>query len=286
MYERDEEVIVLKRMTTLLIVVAVLAVAGLIWYKGMQEEDLAFSVHDLNWNDVAGMNEKIFEAFYTDSPHVYDAQIASVGYLDIVLDFFRDNLDYLSDTLVEGDLAFKMHFTGITGEEKFLGDIPSSVFQGNNNEFIVYFNFPRALDTEFINALNDAGWEWAIAENPDAHNEEIMTLSEVDWDLLLAEYDTSIFNITLEGSREEDYYNIVDFNPEDSEFLLILEFLKQNQNDFSGTESEAYKYIGGINLNGFNDEEPLVTVIFFMNEQPVSQLVELIGEEAWERARR
>ena len=273
-----------KKKIVLLVVVGVLIGAVFIWRDGTTEE--TFSVHDLNWDDYEGMNEQVMGAFYTDSPHVYDASVGGIGYHEVIFRFFRDNLDFVSDRQRGNDLGYRVHFTNITGEESFLGNIPPSVWEENAGEFELNFYFDRSLSQEFWDVLIEASREYAMALNPDAFNEVRITLAEVDWDALRDGYEEQILSIVLEGSMENSDFHRGFFRSGRDNLPVIFQFLEDYQEFFSDSIDEEYKYTGIIHFIQINEEDPLIDARFYMNEELSRRLMDVIGEEAWEAARR
>jgi len=262
-------------------------ILGLIWYSSADGDDLAFSVHDLNWDDIEGMNNHVAVAFYSNPPHVHNASLAPIGHMQELLNFFKSNQDLIRDSAQDDDLEFKVRFTRVTGEEKFLGYVPPSVWQENSGEFELSFHFDSSLIESFLEALNASNDAYVRAENPDAFNEEIITLAEVDWEVLREDYEGEIFAVIIQGIvGVGEYFNIADFNIAHDALPVILEFLEDNQNEFRNAGDLAYTYQGTIHFWQNDDSEPRIMAPFFMDEALNRRLMEAIGDEAWEQARR
>ena len=258
--------------------VAVLGLGFLLW---IQLNRSSISVHDLNWDDYEGMNERIIRMTYTDPPFVEDMYVESIGHLEVILRFFGENQDLIRDRVEGDDLSLSLIFTDIQGTEVFLNGHEVE----ENFEMRVYFD--RSIQHEFFDVLNEASRSYARAQNPQAFNEKEIILSDIDWDFLKENYETEIFSVVLEGPMlGDDYFNTADFEVVEFELASILDFLYEYQQEVSIIENNEYRHMGRIVFKRIDNEDPLTRSIFFMNEQQIRELMDIIGEEDWERARR
>jgi len=278
----------MKKIIMGLAIVGVLVVAVFIWQRNVA--GASFSVHDLNWDYYEEMNERGFEVFYSNPPHVYDASLLPIGHMQELLRFFRDNQDLIRDSRQGDDLDFTLRLRNITGNEEFLGNIDwEQIVEEREDEILeIRFYFDRSLLTGFLEALNASNDDYVRAINPDAFNEERITLSEVDWDALRDDYESEISAILIQGGAAEDSnfdFDMARFESGRDDLSVILEFLEVNQGDFHSVENSEYTYQGTIHF-WTDDDEPRLMSTFFMDEALNRRLMEAIGEEAWERALR
>ena len=259
----------------------ILLIGGALWLLSHDENDeLLFSVHDLDWDDIHQLNEYIFEAFYTDSPHIYNAQMAGLGYLYPVLEFLKENLNYVRDIPVDNELSFKVHLSDITGNENFWGNVDYSKTRNDGVLFELVFYFDRALDLEFFDALRQAGRLRAIAENPDSFNEIRITLAEVDWENVFGENKLYVQSLSLEIPSSNDRgFEIAIFNNESDKFYEALRFIYVNQNYISYQENSVNRFIGVINFVRQNDNSPPLLTRFYVDEAFGERFIEKIGLE-------
>ena len=276
-----------KKIVVLILVLLVLVVVGLRRDRGESvEEVIEFSVHDLNWEDIEGMNARASRAFYSNPPYVYDASLIPIGHLEGLLEFFRDNADLIRDEGERDDFDFTLHFTSIVGEEVFLGNLPSELWE-RTGDFELRFYFDRSLEMEFLDVLNAANRSYLRTQNPGAFDEHI-TLLEVDWEELREDYGLYVSSLHLirgemdwEIFREKEDFWFGIFLPEYDDLSVILTFLEENQTSLSGVETEEFIYSGSLHFERTSENEPREIVVFFMTEAQNQALMEAMGEEAW-----
>jgi len=287
-----------------LIIVGVLIVGVIIWQSNdypdndqmednnqMETEEPVgdgFSVHDLNWDYYEEMNKHIVDASFTNPPYVVDDDVHGVGYLTVVLRFFRENLNEVSDNQIGRRISLKLHFSGITGDENFLSELSPSVWQENNDGFILNFYFDRTLERECVDSLKEAGWERFAAENPEQIDQRI-TLAEFDWDALREDYETYIIGFVFEGLQleGENFNEFVEFYVSTSgsdTILAVIEFLEQNQEEISAINRQESGHGGTMFFRRNSDQDPEVSSTFGMTEELIRTLMDTVGLDVWERS--
>jgi hypothetical protein len=284
----------LKKIVVGLVVVGVLIVAVPIWQNNQgnnhtEGEELAmdgFSIHDLDWEDVEGMNEHVSRMTLNVPPYFMDWMVGTHLDLTEVFRLFGENQHLLRDQpevvgqTRESDYEVTLTFRNLTGNEMFLN--------GNGSKGTLGINFyvSRELAAqEVFDLITDAGDAYFREQNP----EEVITLADIDWDALREDYEAGagVSVITIQGIVEEDRsFNIADFESRRDDVSAILEFLEENQDEFYSNGDLEYMYQGTIHFWQDNEDEPHRMAPFFMEEALNRRLMEAIGEEAWERARR
>ena len=162
-----------------------------------------FSVHDLNWDYFEEMNEFIVDATFSNPPYEFDEHIHGIEHLSVLLEFFKENINYLHDRQRNQRFDFTMYFSGITGKEKFLGNVTPSVWESNNGEFEFKFYFDREIRSGFFDNLNEASNRRAIAEDPSLETRWIL-FDEIDWEKVSYDYKSMISLISFEGFERSD----------------------------------------------------------------------------------
>ena len=272
----------LKKRNRVLIGLGILIIFVIILWNNNRR--LEFSVHDLNWEDIIGMNERISDATFTNPPYNFDDPVRGVGHLNILLSFFNNNLDSISDISRRNNPSVRLYFRGITGHEPFLGEIPAHVWENNNGDFQLNFYFERDLNREFFDALNASGQERFEYENP--HSVNIYTpLENIDWDKVLSGYETLVSAILIQGVYDESV-RIFRFSTENPGTKNILYFLETNWHRFKNYETENYSLGGTIHLTETSDIGQRNLVSFFMDDTLSEELIIFIGYDVWEQALR
>jgi len=267
----------------------VLAALAVVLYKlstnDHSRSDL--SIHNIDWSDVSGMNEKIVAFYFSDPPFFEDEWVDAAEHLEDLLQFFGENIGYLRDRGRSNDMEVVFEFENVTGDEEFL---ESNELEGT---FTLHFYFDRSLSSEFFELLNASRHARLVEQNPSLAQEDI-SLSDVNWSNLIDDYESYIYGVTLERRQRvrqrpdlQYGFDIADFNVGRDDLTTILTFLEENIDMFSDIATEEYRYIGSIFYRRFDYSEPQITARFFMNEELTRILSdEVIGEEAWNRAQR
>lgn len=252
----------------------------------LMRDERSDSVHGLNWEYYEEMGAHVSEMTLNIPPGFMGQWMNTDHDLTVFFQSFYENLDMVRDfPLVPGqtltsDFEVVVKFTGLTGDENFLGgrDISDGTLELS---FYVDASLAQAtLDlrnvaTEAYNILRDPSWE-AVR----------ITLAEVDWDALREDYSSHVSIIVIQGaSREDGHFNMTDFMTGRDDLSVVLEFLEDNQDEFRSVEDSEYTYQGTIHF-WVEDGEPRQMSPFFMDEDLNRRLMSAIGEEAWEAARR
>ena len=249
-----------------------------------------FSVHDLNWDYFEDMNEFIVHASFSNPPYVFDDYIHGIGHLGVLLEFFSENYSSLHDRQRNQRYDFTMRFSGITGEEKFLGDIPSSVWESNNGEFEFKFYFDREIEDGFFEHLREANRRRTVADNPSLETRYI-PLSEVDWGIILESFDETILSLRFEGFERTDYpisnfFSFIAGSVNEETVSVIIHFLVENKNVIKNIIEEDTRHSVVIFYRPISENKPRYMTIFHLTEELYLMIVEHVGEEIWEAARR
>jgi len=200
--------------------------------------------------------------------------------------FFGENQDLLRDRAVipgqelESDFEVVLEFTNLTGNEEFL----NGQWLGETLEISFYVDHYLAQSS--LDLSNEARRDYIRAINPSAFNEENIYLTEIEWDFLMENYEAEIFSITLDGPPIDGiYFNRAFFESSEFDLSHILEFLYENQHNISNTENDEYGRRGSIHFIRKSEDEPRINSRFYMNEQQMGELMDIIGEDEWERGK-
>ena len=268
----------LKKRNRVLIGLGILIIFVIILWNNNRR--LEFSVHDLNWEDIIGMNGRISDATFTNLPWVRDDQVHGVGHLNTLLNFFANNLENIGNTSRTGNISIKLYLTEITGDEKFLGDVNPSVWERNDGSFELTLYIDNSLERNFFDALNASAHERFAYENPNLVDMR-SALIDIDWDDLLENYETLIYGLVMSKTgRGGTFIPIEIMNPKD-----VLEVLRVNKDKASLQRDDIHDFRFSILFKRQSEETPVITAIFFMPESVHEEILHLIDEDVWEKAR-
>ena len=278
-------------------------VLGLMLYNGNRETGL--SVHDLDWSDYAGMNENISTMTFHIPPHFMNENIESHLDLTDIFHLFSENQQLLRDRpeirsqTLDSDFEVVLEFTNLTGEEAFLND------KWAQETLNISFYVERSLAQTSLDLRGKAVRAYYNAQNPCAFS-EVISLDEINWSDLLEGYETYIEEISISRfywrmhtedfefiSGEDDLINLLHFFRDNNEGLIdgIIDIEAITAELFETGDIKApTEYMVWIifRLSDAEENEACARphAAFHMSQALGEQLVEIIGEEAWEQARR
>ena len=273
----------------------VLATLAVIFYKLSTNDNSRsdLSIHDIDWSDVSGMNERIVAFHFSDPPFFEDEWVDAAEHLEDLLQFFEENMDYLRDRGRRNDMEVMFEFENVTGDEEFL---KSNEVEGT---FTLHFYFDRSLSSAFFELLNASRHARLIAQNPDAFIEnEIILFSEVNWSELKSDYESLIYRITIVRSSDQEIHPDIlsslegfvgpveraSFESGMDNLIPIIDFLERNKLYFSAIEDEEYRFMVRISFRAIDSEQSRMLAVSYLNESLMRELSEVIGEEVWNRA--
>ena len=271
-----EVVFVKNKKVILLLVVGVLIGAIFIWRESRTED--GFSVHDLNWDDYEGMNERVSSLTLHIPPHFMDRFVETHLDLTGLFLLFSENQHLLRDRpgtaglTLDSDFEVVLEFTNLLGNEIFLDE---AVYDAS---FYMSFYVDSSLAQESLDLVGAAVRAYHEAQDPEVR----ITLAEVDWDALRGRYEEYLYGVTIDAPQGGPVnFPVAILNPSD-----VLYFLEENKHDVSQNRNDLYNYRASILFKRENEEMPRIVCIFFMTESMHEELVSLIDEETWEAARR
>jgi len=234
------------------------------------------------------MNEHVSEMTLNVPPHFMNWDIGTHIDLTEMFRFFAESQSLLRDRpeisgqTTESDFEVVLEFTNLTGSEAFLNG------QWLEETLEISFYAYRPLAQEVFDLSNEIALAYQRKNNPEAFPEVHISLIEVNWEELKdGGYQEHVWGITLDAPMlGEDIFNTAFFGNSSAELGVILDFLSSHQADFSVERNDEYRYSGSINFIRNESTDPLILADFYMNEQQIRELLGIIGEEAWEQARR
>ena len=284
-----------KKNSAALFLIISLAIIGVIYLLNLNKSEI--SVHDFNWYYVEEMNDFIIDSTFTNPPYVYDDYVHGVDHLTPLLSFFKDNLDLIYDNQFGNRISFKMYFENISGDELFIGNLPSSIWTTNNGSFEIEIYLDRRLIEGFFKYLNESNAQRFIAENPRFETIYI-PFSEIDWYLNQENLreKISMFSFVTINTADDRLSSVYDFpirNSSEEVISKIINFLRSNQQiiiegnahrELKLSTEEIYHY-GVIFYTRINDDDPRFMTNFYLNEKLLIALIQDLGYDVWNDAR-
>ena len=249
-----------------------------------------FSVHDLNWDYFEEMNEFIVDATFSNPPYVFDSYVHGVGHLNVLLEFFKENTESLHDRQRNQRFDFTMRFSGITGDEKFLQNVPSSVWESSGGEFKFKFYIDRKIGNDFFTNFNEASWRRSVAEDSSLETRQT-PFGEINWQDLISNYEERISGFIFEGFPREDvsglreFFNIHSGWVSSDTILIIIQFLHQNQKIINEISYDGNHHLGVMVYLRETPESPRYEVTFQLTEDLYLELIDEVGFEIWDQVR-
>lgn len=277
----------MKKIIVGLVVVVVLMIAVFIWQSNNHEDDNyietedpvgdGFSVHGLNWEDVEGMNERVSDMTLNIPPYFMGRMVETHLDLAEVFRLFGENQHLLRDQpevpglTLESDFEVVLTFSNLTGNEIFLNG------NGSESVFSISFYVDSSLAQTSLDLAGDAVYAYFREQNP----EVVLTLAEVDWDALRDDYEAHLYGVTIDESQGRPAYLPLDIlDPTD-----VLRFFEENRYNVSQDWDDTYNYMASINFRRESEDSPDIRCIFFMTESMHRELISLIDDEVWEKAK-